>query len=181
MVRPRLDKGLVHLITGDGPGKTTSALGLGMRAAGQGYRVYMIQFMKGTWNHEVYGEVKFLRSVRRFQVRQFGRGEFVEKRKPDKVDRDQAARGLKYAQKLIQRGRHDIVILDEILVALDYNLLSRRDVSALIKDRPRHVELILTGRDAPRQLHRLADYVIEIKEIKHPFRRGVLARKGVEY
>lgn len=181
MVRRKLEKGLVHLITGDGPGKTTSALGLGIRAMGQGYGVYMIQFMKGTWDDEAYGEVKFLRSVRRFQVRQFGRGEFVKKRKLDEIDLDLAARGLRHAQEVIRRGLHDVVILDEILVAIDYKLVSTRDVSALIRAKPRHVELILTGRDAPRQLHRLADYVVEIKEIKHPFQRGIMGRRGVEY
>ena len=181
MVRPRLEEGLVHVITGDGPGKTTSALGLGIRAVGQGYRVYMIQFMKGTWNHEEYGEVKFLRSVGGFQVRQFGRGEFVSKRKPDKLDLDLAARGLRHARKVIQRGLHDVVILDEILVALDYNLLSRREVSALITAKPKHVELILTGRNAPKGFRRLADYVVEIREVKHPFQKGLLARRGVEF
>lgn len=181
MVRPRLEKGLVHIITGDGPGKTTSALGLSIRAVGQGYRVYMIQFMKGTWDHEEYGEVKFLRSIRGFQVRQFGRGEFVRKRKPNKVDLDLAARGLRHALKVIQRGLHDVVVLDEILVALDYNLVSRSEVSALMRAKPRHVELVLTGRNAPKEFQRIADYVVEIREVKHPFKKGVLARRGVEF
>jgi len=181
MVRPKLEKGLVHVITGDGPGKTTSTLGLGIRAVGQGFRVYMIQFMKGTWDHEVYGEVKFLRSVRSFQVKQFGRGEFVSKRRPEKVDLDLAAGGLRHARKVVERGLHDVVILDEILVALDYNLVPRRDVIALIRAKPKHVELILTGRNAPKRFQRLADYVVEIKEVKHPFQKGVPARRGVEF
>jgi len=173
--------GLVHVITGDGKGKTTSALGLGLRAIGHGFKVYMIQFMKGKLSNEQYGEVNAVKKIRDFKIVQFGRRKFVDKRKPARIDVNFAHRGLEHAKKIIGEGKYDFVILDEINVAMDFGLLKLSDVLQLIKDKPKHVELVLTGRYAPKELLDVADYFTEVKEVKHPYQKGVTARKGVEY
>lgn len=169
--------GLVHVITGDGRGKTTSALGLAIRASGRGLKCYIIQFMKGF----EYGELFALRKLPDMKVRQFGRAEFVFKEKPLKIDFEQARAGLEHAKQIVQSNEYDLVILDEINVAVDYKLIPLEEVVELIKRKPPCVELVLTGRYAPREIIELADYVTEMRELKHPYQKGILARKGIEY
>jgi cob(I)alamin adenosyltransferase len=169
--------GLVHLKTGDGPGKTTSAFGLALRAAGRGMRVLIVQFMK----RGGYGEVEAVKHVPGVEVRQFGRGGFVDAERPEEVDVELAKRGLEEAEREVMSGRYDLVVLDEVNVALRYKLLKLEEVVELIKRKPSHVELVLTGRGAPKELYELADYVTEFVEVKHPWRRGVAGRLGVEY
>jgi cob(I)alamin adenosyltransferase len=171
------DKRLIHIYTGNGKGKTTAAIGLGIRAAGHGLTVYMIQFMKG----RRYGEINTIEKTKNFTVKQFGRDEFVSKQKPDQIDIDYAQQGLKQAQEIIAQGKHDVVILDEINVAVDFGLISINDVLNLLEKKPDHVELILTGRYAPPELVKYADLVSEICEIKHPYTDGVLSRKGIDW
>ena len=171
------NKQLVHIYTGNGKGKTTAAIGLGMRAAGHGLTVHMIQFMKG----RRYGEINTIEKTPNFTVKQFGRDEFVSKKKPEQIDIDYAQQGLAHAQKIISEGKYDIVILDEINVALDFNLIPLNTVIELITSKPDHVELILTGRYAPPELVKHADLVSEICEIKHPYTNGVQSRKGIDW
>jgi cob(I)alamin adenosyltransferase len=172
-----LEKGYIHVYTGPGKGKTTAALGLGLRAVGAGLKVYMIQFMKG----RRYSEIDALEHLDNFTIVQYGRDEFISKEKPEQVDIDLAKQGFNHAQEIIKKGAYDVVILDEINVALDYNLIALQDVIQLLEKKPDHLELVLTGRYAPAELVKMADLVTEILEIKHPFQEGVLARKGIDH
>jgi cob(I)alamin adenosyltransferase len=170
-------QGLVQLYTGNGKGKTSAALGLGLRAAGHGFVVYMIQFMKGQIN---YGELEAVKHLPNFTIRQFGRPDFVDKASPDPKDIKFAKEALTHAKTIIEEGKVDFLILDEVNVALDFGLISVDEVIELIKSRPSTMELILTGRYAPQALIEVADLVSEVKEVKHPYQKGVAARKGVE-
>jgi cob(I)alamin adenosyltransferase len=172
-----LKKGYVQVYTGDGKGKTTAAIGLGIRAVGAGYKVAMVQFMKG----RRYSEIDTLGMVPHFSVYQHGRDEFVSKEDPDRIDMDLAAEGLRHASELISAGKHDLVILDEINVALDFKLIDLDEVLEMIEGRPDHVEVVLTGRYAPAEIVQKADLVTEMKEIKHFYHSGVVARKGIEF
>lgn len=168
----------VHVYTGNGKGKTTAALGLAMRAAGHGLKVQMIQFMKGKIN---YGELETARLIPHFEIKQYGRPDFVSKEHPDPEDVRLAREGFAYAREVVLSREYDLVILDEINVAMDFNLISEGDVLSLIAERPPTVELVLTGRNCPRAVVKAADYVTEMLEIKHPYQTGVQARKGVEW
>lgn len=165
------------MYTGNGKGKTTAAIGLGVRAAGAGLKVVMIQFMKG----RRYSELDGLQPIKNFTVVQFGRDEFVCKEKPEQVDIDFARKGLEYAKEIIQKNTHDLVILDEINVALDYRLIPLQEVLDIMQKKPEKLELVLTGRYAPSELIKYADVVSEILEIKHPYQKGVTSRKGIDW
>jgi len=176
--RSRLGRGYVHVITGEGPGKTTSAFGLAARALGRGLKVCVIQFLK----RRVSGEILFFRRCsKNIVIRQFGKASFVEKGAVGPEDIKLAVRGLEYARKHIMSGEFDLVVLDEINMALYFGLLRTEDVVSLIRSKPKNVELVLTGRNAPEQLYELADYLIKIDCIKHPFTRGQAARRGIEF
>jgi cob(I)alamin adenosyltransferase len=168
---------MIHVITGDGKGKTTAALGIGMRAAGRGLKVCMVQFMKG---YE-YGELAAAKELEGFDIVQFGRAEFVNKEDPEQVDIQEAVKALERAKEAVNSEKYDIVILDEVNVALDYRLIALEDVLGLVRGKPKNMELVLTGRKANPELVELADYVSEVKEIKHPYRKGIGARKGIEH
>jgi cob(I)alamin adenosyltransferase len=172
------EKGLVHVYTGNGKGKTTSALGMTLRVAGHGGKVAFIQFMKG-WLH--YGETAGLAALEGIDHIVTGRPDFVDRLHPDPVDVAEARRGFEKAIEILQAGRHDLVVLDEILVAIDYGLLSTFQTLEALVSRAPHVETVLTGRGAPLELMEYADYVTEMVERKHPFRKGVSGRKGAEY
>ena len=173
-----LAKGLIQVYTGNGKGKTTAALGQGLRAAGHGLRVTMIQFMKGKIN---YGELEALRAVDGFTLEQFGLPTFVKKGAPSPEDLRLAAEGFARAEQLLREGSVDVLILDEINVAVDYGLLTLEQVLGLIEAKPPQVELILTGRYAPPEILERADLVSEVREVKHPYAAGVQAREGIEY
>lgn len=172
-----LKKGYINVYTGPGKGKTTVALGLGMRAAGAGLKVYMIQFMKG----RRYSELDSVEHLPNFTIVQYGRDEFVSKENPEQIDIDLAQEGFAHAQEIVKKGKYDIVILDEINVAIDYNLIPLDDVLKLAEEKPEKVELVLTGRYAHPELIKMADLVTEMLEIKHPYQNGVIARKGIDY
>ena len=172
-----LEKGYIHIYTGNGKGKTTAAIGLGIRAVGNGLTVYMIQFMKG----RRYSEIDALEHIENFTVKQFGRDEFVSKDHPEQIDIDYAKKGLAHAKQIIVQGKYDVVILDEINVAVDYHLIAVEDVLQLFSEKPEHVELILTGRYASPELVKEADLVSELLEIKHPYYTGVESRKGIDW
>jgi cob(I)alamin adenosyltransferase len=170
-------KGLIHVYTGDGKGKTTAAIGLGIRAVGAGFHVHMIQFMKG----RRYSEIDALEKIPNFTVAQFGRDEFVSKKHPAQIDIDLAQKGLDHARDILKNNTYDLVILDEINVAVDFHLLTAQDVVDLMKHKPEEMELVLTGRYASPEIIKHADLVSEILEIKHPFQKGVPCRKGIDW
>ena len=172
-----LSKGLIHVYTGSGKGKTTAALGLGIRAAGNGFKVHMIQFMKG----RRYCELNSLDSLENFTFSQHGRDEFVNKENPEQIDIKLAQEGFQKAQELITSEEYDMIILDEINVAVDYGLIALDDLVSLIDSKPDHLELVLTGRYADKEVSRRADYVTEMLEIKHPYQQGIQARKGCDF
>jgi len=169
--------GYIHVYTGPGKGKTTAALGLGLRAAGAGFKVYMIQFMKG----RRYSELNAIENIKNFTIVQYGRDEFVSKEDPEQIDIDYAKKGFFHAKEIIKSEKYDLVILDEINVAVDYKLISLDEVIDLLNDKPEKLELVLTGRYAHPEISKIANVVTEMLEIKHPYTEGVLARKGIDY
>jgi len=172
-----LNKGLIHVYTGKGNGKTTAAIGLGLRASGANLKVCMIQFMK----KRKYSELKAIDKIDNFTYFQYGRDNFVNKDKPEEIDIDLAQKGFQKAKKIIKSNEYDLVILDEINVAIDYKLIELDDVLDLIENKPDSLEILLTGRSAHPEIVKIADYASEILEIKHPFKKGIKARKGIEY
>ena len=169
--------GKIQVYTGHGKGKTTAAFGLALRAAGAGLKVYIGQFIKGP---AYYSENKALRKIKNIKVEQFGRGCFV-KGTVKKKDKELARKGLEKVRKVISQGKYQLVILDEINVALKFGLLDLDEVVKLIKTKPGGLELVLTGRYAPAKILKLADMVTEMKEVKHYYKKGVPARRGIEY
>ncbi len=172
------NRGLVIVITGNGKGKTTSAFGQALRAVGQGYKVFIMQFMKGRDYGEFVAAKKYLP---RLTVRRSGLDSFVMRDKPAPVDIELARQGLELAKKAIASGKYNMVILDEINVAIDFNLIPLEEMIRLIKNKPSGLDLILTGRYAAKEIIKLADTVSEVKEIKHHYAAGIKDRAGIEY
>nr|WP_319512333.1 cob(I)yrinic acid a,c-diamide adenosyltransferase [uncultured Draconibacterium sp.] len=170
-------KGYVHVYTGNGKGKTTAAFGLALRACGADKKVFIAQFVKG----KAYSEINAIRNyLPQTEIKQYGNGYFINK-KPAKADIEVAQQGLREIKELVKSGDNDLVILDEIFIALHYKLISVEAVIELIKNKPDKLELVLTGRYAPHKIIDLADLVTEMKEIKHYYQNGVKARKGIEF
>lgn len=184
--------GLVHVITGDGKGKTTSSLGLTLRAVGANLNVHIIQFLKAGLTSEIHSIQKYLPSVSIIQYgvdaikeRQQKLEQFQEKESkwtfnPDQAEREAALQGFAHAKKVVESGEHDMLILDEINVALHKGLIPMEEIISLIKNN-KNTELVFTGRDAPKEVMDAADYVSIVNFVKHPWQKGVKARKGVEY
>ena len=174
-------KGYIIVFTGDGKGKTTAALGMAMRATGHGFRVLMVQFLKGT---NVYGELTTAKLFGdKFQISQMGRNSFVhvDPFAPDQADVAAADRAWEYAQAKIVSGQYDMIILDEINNAVDYGLLPVEKILNMLKKKPDGTTVVLTGRKAHDSIVKVADLVTEMREIKHPYRKGKKARKGIEF
>jgi cob(I)alamin adenosyltransferase len=171
-------KGLVIVITGNGKGKTIAAFGQALRAIGQGYRVFVLQFMKGRKYGEFIAAEKYLPHL---TIRMSGLDSFVMRDNPAAIDIELAQKGLAAAKKAISSGKYDMVILDEINVALDFKLIGLPEVIGLIKNKPAGLDLILTGRYAPPEIIELADTVSEVQEVKHHYNKGVKDRAGIEY
>ncbi len=178
---PETRKGLIIVHTGPGKGKTTAALGTAMRAAGQGLKVLMVQFIKGSWH---YGELEAAKRFgeNSFRIIPMGRG-FVKvgAEKPDPEDVRLVEEAWRFAAEKIQSGEYDLVILDEINYAISYKMLEVGKVIEALKRKPEMVHVILTGRNAHPDIVELADLVTEMREIKHPYHKGVQAQRGIEY
>lgn len=175
-----MSKGLVHVYTGDGKGKTTAALGVALRALGWNLKVSMVQFIKG---YPQIGEMKFAErfpgqlDIRQFSVdaaRDIDETKVMERRA-------QAEEAISYAESIIFGGEYDIVILDEINNAMHYGLIDVERVLELIKNKPPFQELILTGRNAPQEVIEAADYVTDMRSVRHPYEKGIAARPGIDY
>jgi len=170
-------KGVLLVITGNGKGKTTAGFGCALRALGHGFRVAIIQFMKG----RIYGELEVFRDKLGVDLWQFGRNAFVDPKAPDPRDLELARAGMNKAWDIVRGGQHDLLILDEINVVADFGLVPTEEVLDLARSRPRWMDLIATGRNAPAPLVELADTVSEVREIKHHYKKGIESRAGMEY
>ena len=171
-------KGYVQVYTGGGKGKTTAALGLALRAAGYGLKTYIGQFLKG---HN-YGELSSVKKLSPYiKVEQFGRKGFIHvTENPDEEDFQRAKKGLEKCSKAMKSQKYQIIVLDEINVAVYFKLLTERQVHQFLDEKPEGIEVILTGRYAPESFLKRADLVTEMKEIKHYYKKGVQAREGIE-
>lgn len=168
----------MEIYTGSGKGKTSAALGVVLRAAGQGLRAHIVYFMKGDYP---YGERNTLPLLPNVTFQSFGHMHFVDPGNVSDEEREQARQALEAARRAMASGDYDLVVLDEINIAVAWKLLEVEEVIKLIEDKPEKVELILTGRHADQRLIERADLVTEMVEIKHPFRKGIRARRGIDY
>lgn len=172
--------GKVHVNTGDGHGKTTSALGIALRALGHGYKVCIVQFLKGRENT---GEFIIQKKLKpNLSIYQFGNKEFIINKKSAKSDEGMAQEGLKFAKNILKKRECDILILDEIIVAVYFGLIKEEEVLDLIKNyRNKNIEIILTGRNATKNIINAADIVTDMKKIKHYYDKVLEAREGIEF
>ena len=175
-----MKKGLIIIFTGKGKGKTTAAMGQALRAVGQGLKVLMLQFIKGTWD---YGELESIKRLEPdFEIQPLGKG-FI--RSNSKLDENEARENVnqswKQARNDILSDKYDMIILDEINYVISYGLLPVEEVLALFEEKPDRLHLILTGRDAHQSIVERADLVTEMNEIKHQYSKGIKAQKGIEF
>jgi cob(I)alamin adenosyltransferase len=170
-------KGYIQVYTGNGKGKTTSAIGLSVRAVGAGKKVFFAQFVKG----QVYSEVKaILQYLPNITIKQYGLDCFIYQ-KPKQEDIEAAREGFEEVSEIILSGKYDVVVLDEASIAIYYQLFSVEELIELLKRKPEQTEIIITGRYAPTELIEFADLVTEMKEIKHYYTQGIQARIGIEH
>ena len=167
--------GMVHVYTGNGKGKTTSAIGLAVRAVGAGLNVYIGQFAKG----KKYSELNSLSDIDNIKVEQFGQNYFI-KGSPTEKDINSAQKGFNKIKEVLKSGKYEVVILDEANIATYYELFTVQELIDVIEERAENVEVIITGRMADKKLINYADLVTEMKEIKHYYQQGVIARTGIE-
>jgi cob(I)alamin adenosyltransferase len=179
--RIRNMKGLIHIYTGDGKGKTTAAIGLGVRACGQGMRVLMVQFLKGMPTGEMYS----LKNLEPGFILHRGTGTSKFTWQMTEEEKAQAAREqyeiFEFGVRAAENGECDMLIMDEVLGALSAGMIDIESLLKFISSKPEKLELVLTGRNAPPELTTAADYVSEILAVKHPARKGINARKGIEF
>ena len=181
VIKSERSGGLVIVYTGDGKGKTTASLGIALRAAGYNMKVCMIQFIKGSW---FYGELKSCQLLApNFRIIPAGKGfvGIIDDKKPISQHITVAREALRASKKIISSGLYDIVILDEINYAVNLKLVGLRDVLELIRRRPIHVSLVLTGRRASQRIIDVADLVTEMRKVKHPYDKRMMARKGIDF
>ena len=171
----KLNKGLIQIYTGTGKGKSTAALGQALRATGQGLKVIIIQFVKGIRT----GEHRFVSKYHPFKIVQMGKGDCFNKT-TEKLALE-SKKTLNYALEQMLSGKHDVIILDEIFIALKQGYILEKDILSLMQQKPKNVELIMTGRYAPKSIIRKADLVTDMQLIKHPFEEGIMGRKGIEF
>ena len=168
---------MLQIYTGNGKGKTTASLGLGLRAVGAGKKVLLIQFLKDGKS----SEIKVIKKLKNFDVKTFGKKGFVSKNNLLKEDFNLAMQGFNFAQKAIESKKYDLIILDEMNMVNYFGLIKIEDILELIKKVPKKTELVLTGRKASKKIIQLADLVTEMKEIKHYYIKNIKARKGIEF
>lgn len=185
-MKKRFSRGYVHIYTGNCKGKTTAALGLAFRALGYGYRVKMLQFLKGPGEGELgmveYGEwLAAEKFGNEFTIECLGRPNFVNPENPDPVDIELAKKGVLRVLEVMRENSSDILILDELTVAYTFKLISWNDIEKILSSKPFNMELVITGRNAPEELIERADLVTDMKEIKHYYQKGVIARQGIEF
>jgi cob(I)alamin adenosyltransferase len=168
-------KGYIQVYTGNGKGKTTAALGLALRAAAAGKKIFIGQFIKGMH----YSELDLLPKIPGITLKQYGRGCFIDK-EPTRADYAAANKGLTEMRAVLNSGAYDVVILDEANIALYFGLIRFEELKEALLQRAEQVEVVITGRYAPQELIDLADLVTEMKEVKHYYNRGVEARFGIE-
>lgn len=178
MTRKRLKQGLIQVYTGEGKGKTTCALGLALRAVGQGFKVLMVQFLKTDGTGEVQAAQRLAPD---FAIHSFGVPGFPSLRDPDAETADTARQALALARQAILAGDYDLVILDEVNLCLTYGLVPLTEMLEVLRRRPPYVEVVLTGRAAPPELVEMADLVTEMRPVKHYYEAGVKARRGIEW
>jgi cob(I)alamin adenosyltransferase len=171
-------RGLVQIFTGNGKGKTSAALGTIIRAMGHGLRVYIVYFMKGAYP---YGERQILSQLPNVKIASFGQEGFVDPAHITSEAKEQARLALAAAREAMLSDSYDLIVLDEINIAVAWKLIELDKVVKLINDKPPNVELILTGRQADAKLIKQADLVTEMVKIKHPYDKGIKARKGIDY
>lgn len=180
-MRLNVEKGLIQVYTGDGKGKTTAAVGQGIRAMGRGNRVIMIQFLKSSHT----GELTVLKRLEpHFRVFRFEKERgFIWTLSSAEIEelRQEVEAAFKFAGKVLENRECELLILDEIMAVLGNHLLAVDEVVRLLRDKPREVEIILTGRNVPREIAEIADYVSEIACVKHPYQQGIAAREGIEF
>jgi cob(I)alamin adenosyltransferase len=169
-------KGYIHLYTGNGKGKTTAAIGIAIRAAGGSLRTFFAQFVKG----KHYCELDIIKNIPGIELVQYGRDCFIRK-EPDVEDIRMAFQGFKDISSIILNNEYDVVILDEICIALHYRLIPIDKLIDLLKNKPKNMEIILTGRYAPLELYEISNLVTYMAEVKHYYKNGVKARKGIEF
>jgi len=174
--KTKLNRGFVHIYTGNGKGKTSAALGLAFRAAGRGLRTYIAQFMKG----QAYGELASAQLVPEITIEQFGKDTFVHVDKATDEDILLAENGLATATEAMNSGKYDIIVLDEINIAIYFKLAPVSRIIEFVRSRPGNIELVLTGRNAPQALLAIADLVTEMVEVKHYYDQNISARDGIE-
>ena len=175
------NRGLLMVYTGDGKGKTTAALGMCVRAVGYDWKICLIQFVKGSWK---YGELKGLRRLEpNVELHVIGEGfvGILDDNKTFEVHREAARKGIELAREKLESGSYPLVILDELNVALSLGLVTRDEVEGIIGLREESQHLLITGRGAPDWLAEVADLVTEMKEVKHPYTKGITAQKGVDW
>ena len=173
--------GLVIVYTGNGKGKTTAALGLAMRAVGYEHKVCMLQFIKGSWH---YGEMDSSKKLEpNFELIAIGKGfvGILDDNSPREEHEKYAAEALRICREKINSGNYNVVILDEVNYAINLGLINVQEIIKLIKEKPSNLDLVLTGRDVKEEIVELADLVTEMKEIKHPFKSGIKAKKGIDF
>ena len=176
-----MSEGLTIVYTGKGKGKTTAALGLALRAKGYDKKICMIQFIKGSWH---YGEMDSTKKLEPgFEMVAVGKGfvGIIDDKSPIEDHEKVAKEAIKISNEKIQSGKYDIVILDEINYAVNLKLISVNDVIELINSKPNHIDLVLTGNYAKDEIIEIADLVTEMKEIKHPFKKGIKAKEGIDF
>jgi cob(I)alamin adenosyltransferase len=178
MTKERLEQGLIQVYTGDGKGKTTCALGLAFRAVGQGFKAHIVHFLKGRDTGEARAAARLAPDL---TVRYFGRPGLVNLKAPAPEDQDLVRQAWDLAKGLIASGDYDLVVLDEINLALTYGLIPLAEALEVLRRRPAWVEVVLTGRQAPPELVALADLVTEMRPVKHYYTAGVRARRGIEW
>jgi len=175
-------QGLTLVYTGNGKGKTTAAVGLTVRAAGNRMRVFFLQFIKGQWKS---GEREILRGLPNVDLEVTGRGFTIEGLRNPRIPMEDhaaaAAHGWQVAQQIVREGEYDMIVLDEILGAVKAGLVPLEELLVLVKTKPPTLHLVLTGRGAPPELVEVADLVSEVQPIKHPFERGIKAQRGIEF